>query len=223
MKPASQIIEQSGLSYFGAMTASVSHEIKNCLAIVNENAGLLGDLLALSRQQSSLDTSRMDNILVRISGQIQRADTVIKRLNAFSHSMDKPVQSVNLGEAVQLAADLGARICANRRITIQTQQPEKAPHTTAPMFFVLYLIWTLVDGATSEMPSGATLFVTPVEKQGRPGISFSSTAPLGSGMEKAVVSGTGQNLLALVSAEVDIDPKSLHAELFFPAMNPATV
>ena len=39
---------ETGLQFFGKMTASISHEIKNVLAIINENAGLLEDLALLS-------------------------------------------------------------------------------------------------------------------------------------------------------------------------------
>ena len=33
----------TGLQFFGKMTASISHEIKNVMAIINESAGLLDD------------------------------------------------------------------------------------------------------------------------------------------------------------------------------------
>jgi hypothetical protein len=38
-----EIVAETGLQFFGKMTASISHEIKNVLAIINENAGLLED------------------------------------------------------------------------------------------------------------------------------------------------------------------------------------
>ena len=44
MNPIMDSKEEAGLRFFGMMTASVSHEIKNVLAIINENAGLMSDL-----------------------------------------------------------------------------------------------------------------------------------------------------------------------------------
>jgi hypothetical protein len=35
---------RQGLQFFGKISASVSHEIKNVLAVIGENAGLLEDL-----------------------------------------------------------------------------------------------------------------------------------------------------------------------------------
>ena len=43
-----EIVTESGLQFFGKMTASISHEIKNVLAIINENAGLLEDLALMA-------------------------------------------------------------------------------------------------------------------------------------------------------------------------------
>ena len=37
------IIGGEGLQFFGKMSASISHEIKNVLAIINENTGLIED------------------------------------------------------------------------------------------------------------------------------------------------------------------------------------
>lgn len=38
-----------GPAYFGKMAAAMSHELKNCLAIMNENNGLVQDFTHLAR------------------------------------------------------------------------------------------------------------------------------------------------------------------------------
>lgn len=182
-QPVETLIEEGGVRYFGAMTASVSHEIKNCLAIMNENAGLMTDLILLSQQRPPLDTDRIQAITERITGQIRRADAIIKNLNLFSHSMDKAVQPVDLSEAVQLALALGTRICGNRRVTVQHIPPENPIQVTAPFFFLLYLIWTVLEGAVETLPPGSVLDLTPCEKEGRPGISFLPRRPSGKGLK----------------------------------------
>ena len=39
MNAGPNLVGQSGLTYFGRTTASISHELKNALAIIKENAG----------------------------------------------------------------------------------------------------------------------------------------------------------------------------------------
>ena len=44
----------SGLQFFGKVSASISHELKNVLAIINENAGLLEDPRAMLNRLNQL-------------------------------------------------------------------------------------------------------------------------------------------------------------------------
>ncbi len=53
------IIAETGLQFFGEMSASISHEIKNVLAIVNENAGLLEDLTLMADRGKPIDPARL--------------------------------------------------------------------------------------------------------------------------------------------------------------------
>ena len=216
-----QLLEKGGARYFGAMTASVSHDIKNCLAIMNENVGLMGDLIALSRQRPPLDTERIESISHRITSQIQRADTIIKTLNQFSHSVDKTAQPVDLSAAVDLAVAMGARQCANSKIAIHQQTPEKFLQVTAPFFLMLQLIWTVMEGTMDVLPPNTFLDVTPLEREGRPAISFSAEHPIGTGIEKALGSLAGQNLLTQIPAEVTIGNENQQADLIFPLSSPA--
>ena len=50
MTSASDGIGRLQLRYFGQVSASISHELKNVLAILNENAGLLQDYAAMAEQ-----------------------------------------------------------------------------------------------------------------------------------------------------------------------------
>jgi len=43
MNDSLDVREETALRFFGNISTSISHEIKNVLAIINENAGLLED------------------------------------------------------------------------------------------------------------------------------------------------------------------------------------
>jgi len=45
---------QTEIAFFGRITAGVTHELKNVLAIVNESSGLMQDLLALSKEAPAI-------------------------------------------------------------------------------------------------------------------------------------------------------------------------
>ena len=47
---AEDLITASHLAFVGRVTASLSHEVKNTLAIISESSGLMGDLLETLRR-----------------------------------------------------------------------------------------------------------------------------------------------------------------------------
>lgn len=129
-----------GLQFFGSMTASISHELKNALAIVNENAGLLGDLVHLAAKGRPLDPTRLNTVADKIRQQVQRADTIIKRLNQFAHSAYDPPVLMDLHEVLDYTIALTARLAAMKNITITVARSGEVRALMAP-FPLENLLW----------------------------------------------------------------------------------
>ena len=71
MSVKSTVDAEIGLQFFGKMTASISHEIKNVLAIINENAGLLEDLALLAGRGAAIDPQRLTNMSQAVMKQVK--------------------------------------------------------------------------------------------------------------------------------------------------------
>ena len=126
-------IGESGLQFYGKITASVSHEIKNVLAIINENAGLLEDFTFMADRGKPLDPARMKMIAAAVKKQIGRADGIIKNMNLFAHSVDQTITTVDLNETLELIIALTARFAAMRGVQVDLQSPENpVKFQTAP-------------------------------------------------------------------------------------------
>ena len=136
---------ETGLLFFGKMTASISHEIKNVLAIINENAGMLEDFTFMERKGIPLNSETIGSVAKRMLKQIQRADGIIKKMNRFAHSIDQPIATVDVVEAVALVIALCDRIAANKTITLEAA-PSSIPVTivTSP-FYLETLIWRCIE------------------------------------------------------------------------------
>jgi hypothetical protein len=104
--------DDTGLRFFGKVTASVTHDVKNSLATINENAGLLTDYAAMAARGKPLDPERINALAVRIMGQVKRADGLLKNMNRFAHSVDDSLKKVDLNEILQLLAALSVRFAA---------------------------------------------------------------------------------------------------------------
>ena len=84
-----------GLQFFGKMTASISHEIKNVMAIINESAGLLEDYGMMADKGIPIDPEKLKVVSGRVSKQIHRAEGIIRNMNSLAHSVDESTRVSN--------------------------------------------------------------------------------------------------------------------------------
>lgn len=92
------VLGEEGLRFFGQISASISHEIKNTLAIMNENIGLLKDFCSMARKGKAVDFERFEGLAGWAEEQIRRADHIVKSMNQFAHSVDENSQQVDLDQ-----------------------------------------------------------------------------------------------------------------------------
>ena len=92
------------LAFFGKVNASISHELKNILAIISEAAGLLNDLTDMASKGGNFEVEMIQTCSKDIVEEIQRGFATIKKMNTFSHSADDPLKRVNLVEVLGIRA-----------------------------------------------------------------------------------------------------------------------
>lgn len=143
-----------GLAFFGKMSASISHEIKNYLAIINEKAGLCGDLFLMADKGRPLDTEMIRELAQNIVQQVKRADGVVKKLNRLAHSIDEPLCDLDLNETVELLVALCHRFAASNRVNIEMSLPSSAVHVESSPFFLMDMMFYYMDQAMSHSKNG---------------------------------------------------------------------
>ncbi|MBI5582236.1 MAG: histidine kinase [Deltaproteobacteria bacterium] len=137
-----EMIAQGGFQFFGKMSASISHEIKNALAIINENAGLLEDLTLLAEQGRPIDPERLKKLARSVMKQIERTDGLVKRLNRFAHSADEPIKTIDLGETLELVVAVVQRLAGLKEARLELIAPRRPiPLATSP-----FLLENLIGG-----------------------------------------------------------------------------
>ena len=149
-----EVLGETGLQFFGKMSASISHEIKNVMAIINENAGLLEDLTIMAEKGLPIDPERLKTQASRIMKQIRRGDDIVKAMNRFAHSVDDPLRPLDLKETIGLMCTLSGRFASMRGVTLELALPSsQIPITTQP-FFLQNLIWLCLDFAMGSTGTG---------------------------------------------------------------------
>lgn len=119
--------DREGLCFFGQISATVSHDLKNVLAIINEDAGLLQDFSLMAAQGMELDPARLLKLAEKIQSQIKRGDSIIINMNRFAHSVDLPECEVDFHELVSLVVSLLTRMASRKcvKITLDESGPVK--------------------------------------------------------------------------------------------------
>jgi C4-dicarboxylate-specific signal transduction histidine kinase len=110
-------------AFVGKVTAGVSHEFMNVLAIINERSGLIEDLLALD------DTSfpyreKLSKTLATIREQVKRGIEISERLNRFAHSMDESTVVIKIDEFLHQIAFLMQRSANLKKIELKVSPTE---------------------------------------------------------------------------------------------------
>lgn len=138
---------ENALKFFGNMTASISHEVKNVLAIINENAGLLGDLCIMAEKGLPIDPGRIKAAAEKVIKQVQRGDIIINRLNKFAHSVDEPDCDYNVNDLLVFVSELSERIALMSGIKLETNRTTDPVIINTNPFLFETLIWFFLDYA----------------------------------------------------------------------------
>ena len=158
-KKVEELSRVKEIGFMGKVAASLSHEIKNTLAIINESVGLMGDLLGKDAPGDWPPYSRLTSLLATIEEQVQRSADIVKRLNQFAHSMDKSLVVLDLNETVRQTVVLIKRLATLRRVKLETELQSQPLHLHSDPFRLLYVIFGFIERAINCSPREAEVRV----------------------------------------------------------------
>ena len=112
-----------GLAFFGAITASVTHELNNILGTVDQISGLLEDLAYNVSQGDCASDEQLNSLSRRIMQQTERGTQLVKRLNTFAHTCDKGISEFSLYDTLENMTSLVNRLARMKRSSIEVVPP----------------------------------------------------------------------------------------------------
>ncbi len=198
--------EDTGLVFFGRVSASVSHEIKNVLAIINENSGLLGDFVLMAEKGVPLSTERLGRLAGTVRRQIQRADGIVKKMNRFAHSADRPMEPVDLYDAACLVTDICDRMISINRVTVNIIPPAGVVTVNTHRFYLQNMLWICIESIMKVLNANATVQVGIEKMQNGAEIRFSFEAIPGKG--EFLLPENASTLMTYLEAEIGDVPES---------------
>jgi len=199
------VVGRTGLAFFGAMSASNFHEINNALAIINENAGLLGDLIHMADNGSELELDKLDRVSSRIIDQVSRTKEIVRTINRFSHSVEHPEKRVDLGETVVFVAHLAHRFAHMNGVAIKAKLPPDPVKITTSPFFLENLVWLCLEFAMQVPGDEKVIAISTEQLKDKGVIRFSNLSRLTPEIFEAFRSQDELAILDTLEAQITAD------------------
>jgi C4-dicarboxylate-specific signal transduction histidine kinase len=220
MRDDSRALAVEGVRFFGEISASISHEIKNVLAIINENAGLLEDMLMMNAKGMPLSPERLSKLAQSITRQVNRGDRIVQGMNRFAHSADHPDEAVDVGDVVAFITNLSTRIIAMKGETPQIEVPATPVTALTNRFFLENLVWACLCRAMDACAPGQRVCIVTEKIENSARIRFGGLAG------DALTGGAGlpspqeTMVAALLGVQLTIDGEKGEIGLTLPFSHP---
>jgi signal transduction histidine kinase len=155
------------MGFLGKITASMTHEIKNTLAIILESSGLLSDLLTFSEPGTFPHREKFQRVLGTIDEQVNRGVVLATRLNQFAHSMDEPVADVRLADLQELVVALMQRLARRRGVVLTALALDREVSFRTDPFRLLLVLCSIIEHLADRLESGGKILLqAPPAKEG---------------------------------------------------------
>ena len=209
MDTDADVIGRAGLEFFGRMCASISHDVKNVLAVVNENAGLLEDLCALADRGKPIDLARLKRLAADVKAQVRRGDGIVSGMNRFAHSVDASVVRLDLVEVMELLKTLSLRFASMQGAALHLLPPQPAATVTTAPFLLLNLLWLCLEQAVAAAGPGRRVELTAEKVAGGASLRFRRLEALASAPAAAFPAEAAGRLCRALNAELRIDVQAM--------------
>jgi two-component system, NtrC family, sensor kinase len=151
-----QVEYANKMASIGRLAAGVAHEINNPLAIINEKAGLVKDLL----QQPGDAAAMRPKLLAQvdsIQASVKRAATIIRRLLGFARQSDAASETLTLIEVVENVIGFLGKEAEYRGIAITIDMAPDVPPITSDRGRLEQIFLNLVNNAFAALSDGGRL------------------------------------------------------------------
>jgi two-component system NtrC family sensor kinase len=152
-----QVEHAQKLSSIGRLAAGVAHEINNPLAIINEKAGLMKDLLGLQEDFSGKAkfAAQVDAVLKAV----ERCRGITHRMLGFARRMDVKIEGLNLNEVIQETASFLVREAEHRNVSLALDLNPDLSRIESDRGQLQQVILNILNNALAAIPNQGSITV----------------------------------------------------------------
>jgi signal transduction histidine kinase len=152
-----QVEYANKMASIGRLAAGVAHEINNPLAIINEKAGLVKDLLLLQQEDSAALRPKLLAQIDSIQAAVKRCATIIRRLLSFARKSDATFDTVDLKSVIESVIGFLGKEAEYRGIATRIDIAPNIPSFPSDRGKLEQIFLNLVNNAFAAMADGGHL------------------------------------------------------------------
>jgi two-component system, NtrC family, sensor kinase len=150
------------LSSIGRLAAGVAHEINNPMAIINEKAGLMQDLIEYAKDYP--DKEKFLSLVGSILQSVQRCRSITHRLLGFARRMEVQIEVLDLNEVIRETMTFLEKEALYKNIAVQTRMDENLPRIASDRGQLQQVFLNLLNNSFAAVEDGGVVSVNTWEK-----------------------------------------------------------
>ncbi len=166
------------IAFFAEMTASLTHEIKNIFAVIQESSGLMADLSTIAPLSEDRLKERFSRSLDIIDRQIRRGMELTTCFNRLAHSPEQPSSEIGLAETIERICALSDRFARTKQVEITCgTMDDDVVLFTRPVVLHMALFYGIMC-CLAILPAKSGITLTCRRRDGRPAAGFHCSGDL---------------------------------------------
>jgi len=146
------------LSSIGRLASGVAHEINNPMAIINEKAGLMKDLVAYKSQFQ--EKEKILELTDAILQSVERCKTITHRLLGFARRMEVKIEVLDVNELLKEVLSFLEKEYLYRDIDIRLQLAENLPRISSDIGQLQQVFMNVLSNAFSAIEDSGNVSIT---------------------------------------------------------------
>ena len=146
------------LASIGRLAAGVAHEINNPIAIINEKAGLLKDIVRSSGEDFQKD--KFLQLAESILASVKRVSAVTHRLLGFARHLDVSYETIQLGALVQEVLSFLGKETEHRNIGINVRIDKDVPNIESDRGQLQQVLLNILNNSLAAVSEGGEINIS---------------------------------------------------------------
>lgn len=158
-------------AFMGKITAGMTHELRNVLAVIGESVGLVEDILKIKHSKGIDD--RIEKKLVIVKEQILRGQAILTVLNRFAHNADHVLGSLDVRRDIDDMVVFLERFLRHKGVTCTVSGGNSIVLTTIPIMWSM-VHFALLMSVGDEVPNKGRIDIICLKSESGVAVTFRS-------------------------------------------------